>query len=129
MTDSTEASAVGDYLLQYIVVRKDLMKDKKVWNQGAIIAQACHASTAAIFETINDADTAKYLSDIDNMTKCILKADDEATLQQLSQELTTAKIAHKLWIEQPENIPTALATAPAYKSRVGAFFKNLKLLR
>ncbi|EER19608.1 conserved hypothetical protein [Perkinsus marinus ATCC 50983] len=127
MTDSTEPSM--DYLVQYVVVRKDLMKDKKVWNQGAIIAQACHASTAAIFESMNDPNTVKYLSDIDNMTKCVLKADDEATLRGLSEELTTAKIAHKLWIEQPEDIPTALATAPAYKSCVGGFFRNLKLLR
>lgn len=34
---------------------------------------------------MNDPNTVKYLSDIDNMTKCVLKADDEATLRGLSE--------------------------------------------
>lgn len=46
MTDSTEPSM--DYLVQYVVVRKDLMKDKKVWNQGAIIAQVTPSGIGSV---------------------------------------------------------------------------------
>ena len=38
------------------------------------------------------------------------------------------EIPHKLWIEQPENIPTCLAVAPRLKSCVHKFFKTLKLM-
>ena len=34
-------------VVQYVVVRGDLLKQKS-WNLGALIAQACHASSAAI---------------------------------------------------------------------------------
>jgi hypothetical protein len=40
-----------------------------------------------------------------------------------------AGIAAKLWIEQPENIPTALATKPGRKSKLAPFFKKAQLCK
>lgn len=60
-------------LIQYIVVRADLMKVLK-WNIGSVITQACHA-VAAINEISNtDELTRQYLSpeNIDKMHKCVL---------------------------------------------------------
>lgn len=65
-------------LIQYIIVRADLMKVLK-WNIGAVITQGCHA-VAAVNE-LNKADelTIKYLSpeNLNSMHKCVLAVSDQ----------------------------------------------------
>lgn len=58
-------------VMQYVVVRSDLITALK-WNWGAVIAQACHACTAAIHTYYDDEHTKKYLGDIHSMHKVIL---------------------------------------------------------
>lgn len=110
-------------LVQYIVLRRDL-----TWPRGAIVAQGCHASTAALHLFRDLSETKSYLNDLARMHKIVLGIDGEQALQTLAQNLTEANVSHHMWIEQPENVCTALATAPCYKSTVQAFFKGLKLL-
>lgn len=43
--------------------------------------------------------------------------------------LSVAGIEHRLWLEQPENIPTALATKPYLRSVVAPHLKKLSLLK
>ena len=38
-------------------------------------------------------------------------------------------LLHKLWIEQPENYATCLATVPCYKAEHGDLFKKFQLMR
>ena len=64
------ARQAGLNLVQYIAVRGDLV-DK--WPLGAIIAQACHASTAALHTFKEDTLTQQYLGDLDNMHKVVLR--------------------------------------------------------
>ncbi|KAL0324023.1 UNVERIFIED_CONTAM: putative peptidyl-tRNA hydrolase PTRHD1 [Sesamum calycinum] len=54
-----------------------------------------------------------------------LEVKGEAQILNLADKLKASGIAHKLWIEQPENIPTCLATKPYPKSSVSSFFKKL----
>ncbi|KAH7647862.1 hypothetical protein FG379_000489 [Cryptosporidium bovis] len=98
-----------DQIVQYILLRRDLK-----WNYGSLIAQACHASTAAIVENINDDVVTNYTEDIDNMRKVVLSCPDEAILKSVSLELNSNNIPHKLWIEKPEGIPTCIATMVSY---------------
>ncbi|TBU02421.1 hypothetical protein CWI37_0486p0010 [Hamiltosporidium tvaerminnensis] len=56
-------------ITQYILLRNDL----KNFSKGALIAQACHASVSAIITYKNDLDNQLYISDLNNMTKVILK--------------------------------------------------------
>jgi len=51
-------------LVQYVVLRRDLWSTLK-WPLGSIVAQACHASTAALATGLkaSDPDTATYCSD------------------------------------------------------------------
>lgn len=44
------------------------------------------------------------------MHKIMLEVLDEKSLLEYSDKLKDNNIIHKLWIEQPENIPTCLAT-------------------
>ena len=59
-------------LVQYVVVRGDLLR-KLGWPVGAVIAQACHASTAATHAFRDDEETAKYLTDLNRMHKVVLE--------------------------------------------------------
>ena len=59
-------------LVQYVVVRGDLLKALK-WPVGAVIAQACHACSAAIHLYQDDASTIEYLKNLDSMHKIILE--------------------------------------------------------
>ena len=68
-----------------------------------------------------------YLSDLDNMHKVVLAAPDAAALTRLRDALQEAGVDHKLWVEQPEDIPTCLAAKPARKADVQKYFKKFKL--
>lgn len=59
-------------IVQYILVRGDLIRTLK-WPLGAVIAQACHASTAVTHLYYNDECTQTYLSDLDHMHKVVLE--------------------------------------------------------
>ncbi|KAI3929200.1 hypothetical protein MKX01_006436 [Papaver californicum] len=118
----------SDVVVQYVVLRRDLIDS---WPLGSVVTQGCHASVAAIWSHKDDTHTIVYCSpdNIDSMHKVTLEVKGETQIQNLSQKLTTNGIAHKLWIEQPENFPTCLATKPYPKSIVSSFFKNLKLCK
>ncbi|CAB4059991.1 unnamed protein product [Lepeophtheirus salmonis] len=64
--------ATSSLLVQYIIIREDLVRSL-AWPLGAVIAQGCHACVAVIHEFYHDEDTVKYLRDIDNMRKVVLK--------------------------------------------------------
>ncbi|XP_062520633.1 putative peptidyl-tRNA hydrolase PTRHD1 [Corticium candelabrum] len=115
-------------VVQYVVVRGDLLK-KLGWPVGAVIAQACHACTAAVHLFGDDAETKAYMTDLDRMHKVVLEAPDEVSLRQLVEVLIKNNIQHKLWIEQPENYPTCLATKPYHKTAIQSFFKHFKLFK
>lgn len=123
--------------MQYVVLRSDLWKkDKKEgggWPLGSLAAQAAHAATAALWMSRDAEETKKYCCDsdgsIDRMTKVVLEADDEVALRDLSRSLGAAGIGHKLWVEQPEDEATALASFPARKSSLAASFAGFKLCR
>ncbi len=63
------------------------------------------------------------------MHKVVLDAPSAAALTGCAESLTAAGIQHKLWVEQPEGIPTCLATKPYPRSAIKALFAAFKLLR
>jgi len=59
----------------------------------------------------------------------VLEVKGEAQLSNLSAKLAAAGVLHKLWVEQPENYPTCLATKPYRRSDVAQHFKKLQLCK
>lgn len=57
------------------------------------------------------------------------QATDEESIVTLSETLSSKGIDHKLWIEQPENIPTCIATRPYVKENIQEHFKKFKLFK
>lgn len=115
IVDGVEASALG-------------------WHKGIWMAQAAHASIAAIQCSRNSVNTQEYVSaqNMASMRKLVLQTTPgkkHMTLQQLSMQLLEARQrfeqgdgvegeefpTHWLWIEEPEGIPTCLAIAPNRK--------------
>jgi peptidyl-tRNA hydrolase len=119
-------------VLQYVVVRKDLLPAKKMtgtFSTGAIISQGCHAATAAITKTLDAPQTQSFLAALEDMTVCVLGVENGAELEGLADVLRSNRIPFHLWIEKPESIPTALATAPVDKDTAYPYLSHLKLLR
>ncbi|KAG5541296.1 hypothetical protein RHGRI_021210 [Rhododendron griersonianum] len=127
-SEATAPVPAEDVLVQYVVLRRDLID---AWPLGSVVTQGCHASVAAVWSHKDDPHTVDYCSptNIDSMHKVTLEVKGETQLLNLSEKLRAGGIAHKLWIEQPENIPTCLATKPYPKSMVSSFFKKLKLCK
>ncbi|XP_047070414.1 putative peptidyl-tRNA hydrolase PTRHD1 [Lolium rigidum] len=117
-----------DVVVQYVVLRRDLAD---AWPMGSVVAQGCHASVAAVWAHRDHPDTAAYCApdNLDRMHKVTLEVKGETQLKNLAEKLEAAGVRHKLWIEQPENIPTCIATAPCPKSQVASFFRKLKLCK
>jgi len=68
-------SRPGSKLVQYVVVRGDLSKTLQ-WPAGAIIAQACHACTAVIWQYKDDENTKAYTKEIDHMHEVVLEVSE-----------------------------------------------------
>lgn len=117
-----------DPIFQYIVLRRDL-QEKQQWPLGSLVAQGCHAAVAAVVEHMDDDDVKQYVAPgaIDGMHKAVVEVKGEAQLMNLSSRLREAGLQHKLWVEQPENVATALACKPARKSTLQPHFKKCQL--
>ncbi|KAI8420792.1 hypothetical protein MSG28_007999 [Choristoneura fumiferana] len=63
---------MSNTIVQYVLLRSDLLKELG-WSVGALVAQACHASTAVLHLYKDDEQTIQYLSDLDNMHKVVLE--------------------------------------------------------
>ena len=125
---STACGSGGSTLVQFVVVRRDLLKTME-WPVGSVIAQACHACTAVIWVHRDDGDVQSYLSDMPHMHKVVKECKGEAQLRALAQKLEDGGIVHHLWIEQPENIPTALALKPYPRDVVAPLLKKYQLFK
>ncbi|CAH0399215.1 unnamed protein product [Chilo suppressalis] len=115
-------------IVQYVLLRSDLLKELG-WSIGALVAQACHASTAVLHLYKDDEHTLQYMNDLDNMHKVVLEVPNEEALRKIETKLSENSIAYKLWIEQPENIPTCLALKPYPKEDVKKFVGKFKLYK
>ena len=73
------ATSEDDVLVQFVVVRRDLLKSME-WPVGSVIAQACHACLAVCWEQRDDPDVVRYLGNVDSMHKVVKECKGEAQL-------------------------------------------------
>lgn len=66
-------SAEPQALVQYLVLRKDLSQAPFSWPAGALVAQACHAATAALHVHRDHPHTVAYLRELGRMRKVVLE--------------------------------------------------------
>lgn len=120
----------SDTIVQFVVVRRDLLKDLE-WPVGSVIAQACHACTAVMWTHRQDEHVQAYLSDanIGSMHKVVKECKGETQLVNLAEKLKQEGIAHHLWLEQPENFPTAIALKPYPREQVAPLLKKYQLFK
>ncbi|KAH0481886.1 MAG: hypothetical protein KVP17_005308 [Porospora cf. gigantea B] len=111
-------------LTQYIVVNSSI----RSWPIGPIVAQGAHASVAVLHEHAEHENVKAYLSDLDRMTKVVLEVKSTEALLKLSSELVSANIPHRVWVEQPEDVPTALAIVPFPKQTLRPLLRKTRLM-
>ena len=89
-------------LVQYIVMRSDLVKQHK-WNAGGLIANGSHAAVAIIAERWQDDEVQQYVRGADGkqMHTVVLAASDEKELMDTAGLLQQNSIVHKVWVNQP----------------------------
>lgn len=66
-------AAEPQILVQYLVLRKDLSQAPFSWPAGALVAQACHAATAALHVHRDHPHTVAYLQELGRMRKVVLE--------------------------------------------------------
>jgi peptidyl-tRNA hydrolase len=132
VASATSADSGDDTLVQYVVMRSDLIKTRK-WNIGGLIANGSHACVSAIvqFQAQGDADVAAYVAPdaLAKMHKVVLSVPNEDELAATSALLDRSHIKHVVWTEQPENYRSCLALKPYRRSIVQPLLRHLKLFR
>ncbi|KAM0679496.1 peptidyl-tRNA hydrolase domain-containing protein 1 [Glugoides intestinalis] len=91
---------------QFVFLRKDL----KSFSTGALVAQACHASIAAIEKYKEDVETITYLKDLEEMTTVVYSIE-EGDIQIVCEDLEAMHVKYYLWIEE-KKIRTCISTVP-----------------
>ncbi|KAI9096503.1 peptidyl-tRNA hydrolase II domain-containing protein [Phlyctochytrium arcticum] len=128
-------------LLRDLVYRKSME-----WPTGSIVTQGCHATAAVLHTHRNDPDVSAYLDNLDSMHKVAYELKNQSHLDKACQILDEngiiyyrfyegivyAKQSHfndnvTRWTEQPENIPTCLATKPYLRSDIADVLKKCKV--
>ncbi|WWD03216.1 hypothetical protein V865_001267 [Kwoniella europaea PYCC6329] len=105
-------------LVMQIIIRRDLLTVHK-WPIGPLLAQSAHAATAVLHRYRDHPDVRRYLEGEDGrgwegMRKVVLEVQDESSLKEITTKIDNLSnpIPYHLWVEQPENTPTALALIP-----------------
>ncbi|EFC40785.1 predicted protein [Naegleria gruberi] len=129
-----QANATIDTIVQYIVIRRDLMQPPYSYAIGSIVSQGSHASVSIISESLlidKDPITLNYVdaNAIHQMHTIVLECPSEKQLLSLRDDLDKNQMKYKLWVEQPENIPTSIALKPYPRSLVAKFVKKFKLFK
>lgn len=112
-------------LVQYVFLRTDISTISK----GGQVAQACHACVAATSVYKHVPDTQRYLQNLSEMTKVVLKVNGEQC-SSLTRFLNENRYDHYAWNEQPENEVTCIALRPYDKkdcSDLLCFIRDYKL--
>lgn len=119
-----------DDLVQYVVVlrTKEL---RSRWPAGAFAAQAAHACVAAVWLSRDAPATRAYLAPgaLERMHKVVLEADSPEALTAAAAALEAARLPAALWRELPEDVVTALASAPGERAALKPHFAAFKLMR
>ncbi|CAG0884139.1 unnamed protein product [Cyprideis torosa] len=116
---------MADPLVQFVVLRKDLLTALR-WPWGALVAQVMHATSAVSWKFCYDPITDHFEEHSTPEDIRVLQIDDEESLRALSAKLTESSLHHVLWNEQPEDIPTCIATRPAERNVAEKFFQGLQ---
>jgi len=69
--------------------------------------------------------TKQFLFGCNHVMQVVLEVKSQQQLENLSSKLADEGILHKLWIEQPEDYPTCLATKPYRRSQAAPFLKSI----
>ena len=117
-----------EILVQYIIIRNDVYRNQK-GSFNSMLQHTSSASAAVIHKHYNHKYTREYLKDLDGMRKKVFQVDDEKELFALENKLVSNEIDYRMWIKQPGDCATCIATRPYPTTEIATFFKNVKIYK
>ena len=117
-----------EVIVQYIIVRNDAYRNQER-SFNSILQHTSSASAAVIHKHYHHKYTRDYLKDLDNMRKKVFQVNDEKELFELENKLVSNEIDYRMWIKQPGNYATCIATRPYPITEISSHFKNVKLYK
>ncbi|KAJ3002701.1 UNVERIFIED_CONTAM: peptidyl-tRNA hydrolase domain-containing protein 1 [Siphonaria sp. JEL0065] len=125
---TTPTASPQAFLTVFIIVRKDLAKTLN-WPMGAVIGNACHAATAVLHKYRDEQRVIEYMADLEGLRKVVMETKNEGSLEKVEAALKEKGLLYHKWVEQPEGIPAAIATAPYFREDVQDCLKKCQLFR
>ena len=121
-SSETAANSNGDdVVVQYVVLRRDLWKELD-WPLGSVVAQACHAATAVLWQCRDDDVVNAYCApeNLDSMHK--VRHCHKSSLSQLALHQSSAHRLHSIndSMQQPMTCICALPGCPRDQGRDAA---------
>lgn len=92
---------------------------------GALVAQGCHASIAALEEFKDEESTKEYLKELTGMTTIVYKIQ-ESDIEPIIDKLNKFGLKYHIWLENGL-VVTCIATIPINKKFCGMFRNKYKL--
>ena len=109
-------------LVHYVLLRTDLG-----WPKSALATQAVHASNTCLFRYFQDPLVQNFLDSESNMCVILKQIPSLTEFNNLISELTSLKLDHSVWIEEPEHIPVAIAIKPYERKDLNLVIGKFKL--
>ena len=132
VTSEQEAPENGEeekeVIVQYIIVRNDVYRNQER-SFNTILQHTSSAATSIIHKHYHHKNTREYLKDGDDMKKKIFQVNDIKELSTLANLLQSNSIDFRIWVKEPDNIATCLATRPYPVSEISKYFKNVKIYK
>lgn len=91
--------------------------------------QVLHAVHIKLQNVLEHHTYTAYRNHVSPFLQVVLEVKGEIQLNNLAKKLEGEGVLHKVWVEQPEAYPTALATKPYPKSSISHHFKKFKLCK
>ncbi|RVD91714.1 peptidyl-trna hydrolase ptrhd1 [Tubulinosema ratisbonensis] len=107
-------------LKHFIFVRNDINL-----NTGALLAQVSHVSIKCVLEFLSDPDCYTFINQTD-MTTIILQVNEDEYCELKEYLSSNSQVSFVEWLEQPENVMTALAVKPLEIEKEKEFMKFIK---
>jgi len=125
------APPAADPLVQFVVVRRDLKEGEVPWPAGAVMAQAVHAASAALWKWRAEPETVRFCEEEGGAQMHVVTkaAKNEGQLRKAAAALDAAGVGNCLWVEQPEGVATALAVRPMPSSVVAPVLRKWQLFK
>ncbi|KAL0216754.1 hypothetical protein P9112_008938 [Eukaryota sp. TZLM1-RC] len=110
---------------QYVIINRQI---KESFPLGAVITQAVHSAVNVLYRYRDRNEVQEYMAqEPGHQHTVVLEASSSEELFKIKSKLHGLDVESVVFVEQPENFATALATLPVLKERTKPVLKRYRL--